>query len=368
MVRIAHPTRDRNKHGHFRTYRQILFAFANDAIAGAGCSVAGHVRGAGDAARGRTADQCDDGERADRLSWRIRQGCGADRGDARRTGVVADRRRGSYLLGIATGHGYHHRAVQGRRGACALAGQIVRCGEFSCRLVAAHTGSRPAYHQGQRHRRCSGGGADIVARTGSGRQPGIDTRGSCHRSGVEALGATQRMVRVLLDPESLNAFQLSMQDVRAALQSANVSQNAGSLVQDNREVLVQTGSYLSNASEVRQLVISVSDGKLANAKPIFLRDIAEVQDGADQPDKYVWMGTGPAAQDKQIKANGEFTAVTLAITKKPGANAVDVARQLLARVDELKGSVIPADVQFSITRNYGETANDKALKLIQKLL
>jgi len=180
---------------------------------------------------------------------------------------------------------------------------------------------------------------------------------------VTTLGATQHMVRVLLDPESMNAFQLSMQDVRAALQSANVSQNAGSLVQDNREVLVQTGSFLSNAGEVRQLVVGVSDGK-----PVFLRDIAEVQDGADQPDKYVWMGTGPAAQDKQIKVNGEFTAVTLAITKKPGANAVDVAKQLLTRVDELKGSVIPDDVHVSITRNYGETANDKAMKLIQKLL
>jgi len=180
---------------------------------------------------------------------------------------------------------------------------------------------------------------------------------------VTTLGATQHMVRVLLDPESMNAFQLSMQDVRAALQSANVSQNAGSLVQDNREVLVQTGSFLSNAGEVRQLVVGVSDGK-----PVFLRDIAEVQDGADQPDKYVWMGTGPAAQDKQIKVKGEFTAVTLAITKKPGANAVDVAKQLMNRVDELKGKVIPDDVHVSITRNYGETANDKAMKLIQKLL
>jgi multidrug efflux pump subunit AcrB len=180
---------------------------------------------------------------------------------------------------------------------------------------------------------------------------------------VTTLGATQHMVRVLLDPESMNAFQLSMQDVRAALQSANVSQNAGSLVQDNREVLVQTGSFLSSAGEVRQLVVGVSDGK-----PVFLRDIAEVQDGADQPDKYVWMGTGPAAQDKQIKVKGEFTAVTLAITKKPGANAVDVAKQLMDRVDELKGSVIPDDVHVSITRNYGETANDKAMKLIQKLL
>src|SRR5574340_422695 len=184
---------------------------------------------------------------------------------------------------------------------------------------------------------------------------------------VTTLGATQRVVRVLLNPESLNAFQLSVQDVRAALRAANVSQNAGNLVQDNREVLVQTGSFLSNADEVRQLVVGVSDARSANPKPIFLRDIAEVQDGADQPGSYVWLGTGPAAGDRQIKASGEFTAVTIAITKKPGANAVEIAGQLLARVDQLKGSVIPSDVQVSTTRNYGATANDKAMKLIQKL-
>ena len=180
---------------------------------------------------------------------------------------------------------------------------------------------------------------------------------------VSTLGATQRMVRVLLSPENLNAYQLTMQDVRAALQSANVSQNAGNLVQGNREVLVQTGSFLSNANEVKQLVVGVTNGK-----PVFLRDVAEVQDGADQPGSYVWLGTGMAAADKQIAAQGEFPAVTLAITKKPGANAVEIADKLLARVNELKGSVIPDDVQVSITRNYGQTANDKAVKLIQKLL
>src|SRR3989338_2054349 len=95
---------------------------------------------------------------------------------------------------------------------------------------------------------------------------------------VNTLGATQRMVRVLLRPESLNAHQLTMQDIRTALQSANVSQNSGTLVQNNREVLVQTGNFLRDANEVRQLVVGV-----ANGKPVFLRDIADVQDGADQP-------------------------------------------------------------------------------------
>ncbi|MDD4946265.1 MAG: efflux RND transporter permease subunit [Gallionella sp.] len=180
---------------------------------------------------------------------------------------------------------------------------------------------------------------------------------------VSTLGGTQRVVKVLLNPEALNAYQLTVQDVRTALQMSNVARDAGNLVQDNREVLVQTGSFLSDANEVQQLVVGI-----ANGKPVFLRDIADVQDGADQPGSYVWIGSGPAAADKGIKAQGEYTAVTLAVTKKPGANAVEIADHLLERVNELKGSVIPDDVQVTVTRNYGETANDKAMKLIKKLI
>jgi multidrug efflux pump subunit AcrB len=180
---------------------------------------------------------------------------------------------------------------------------------------------------------------------------------------VATVGATPRVVRVLLNPEKLNAHQLSMQDIRAALLAANVSQTAGSLVQNNREVLVQTGRFLSDAREAGDLVVGVHEGRA-----VFLRDVAEVLDGADQPSSYVWLGTGPAASGKGIQAQGEFTAVTVAVTKKPGENAVDVAEKLLQRMEELKGSVIPSDVQVTTTRNYGETANDKAMKLIQKLI
>ena len=180
---------------------------------------------------------------------------------------------------------------------------------------------------------------------------------------VTTIGATQRMVRVLLNPEALNAYQLSIQEVRAALQAANVSKSAGYLTQRNREILVQTGNFLSTSGEVKQLVVGVSGGK-----PVYLQDVAEVIDGADLPSKYVWMGTGAAAAEKGISGKGEFTAVTLAVSKKPGENAVDVASKLLQRVEELKGAVIPSDVQVTTTRNYGETANDKAQKLIQKLI
>lgn len=179
---------------------------------------------------------------------------------------------------------------------------------------------------------------------------------------VITLGGTPRVVRVLLDPEALNAHQLSVQEVRTALQASNISRSGGNLVQNNREVLVQTGNFLSDAKEVSQLVVGVTDNK-----PVFLRDVAEIQDGADQPSSYVWLGTGRAAGDKNIKVKGEFGAVTLAVTKKPGENAVDVANKLLQRVEELKGSVIPDDVQVTTTRNYGVTANDKAIKLIEKL-
>ena len=180
---------------------------------------------------------------------------------------------------------------------------------------------------------------------------------------VTAIGVTPHVVRLLLRPEALNAHQLTVQEVRAALQAANVSQTAGTLVEANREVQVQTGNFLSSAEEVGQLVIGVSDGK-----PVYLRDIADIDDGADLPSSYVWLGSGAAAADKGIAARGEFTAITVAVTKKPGENAVEIADNLLARVAQLKGSVIPSDVQVTTSRNYGETANDKAMKLIKKLI
>jgi len=180
---------------------------------------------------------------------------------------------------------------------------------------------------------------------------------------VKTLGATPRVVRVQINPDALSAHQLSLQEVRAALQSANLSRSAGHLIQNNLEVLVQTGNFLSSARGVGQLVVGV-----VGRKPVFLHDVADVQDGADQPSSYVWMGTGAAASDKGITVSGEFSAVTVTVTKKPGENAVDVAEKLLQRVTELKGSVIPSDVQVTTTRNYGKTANDKAMKLIKKLI
>jgi len=180
---------------------------------------------------------------------------------------------------------------------------------------------------------------------------------------VYTIGGPRHVVRVLMDPERMAAFGISAQDLAAALQVANASQPAGTLTRDNREVLVQTGTYLASAADVKQLVVGVDQGR-----PIFVSDIARVEDGPDLPVRYVWFGTRPEAAGKGVAQQGEYPAVTIAVSKKPGENAVDVAARVTRRMELLKGTVIPDGVNVTVTRNYGETANDKAMKLIQKLI
>jgi multidrug efflux pump subunit AcrB len=170
---------------------------------------------------------------------------------------------------------------------------------------------------------------------------------------VQTLGGPGRALRVLMDADRMNAHGVSPLDLANALQLANVSLPAGSIVRENREVVVETNNYLESAADVASLVVGTHDGR-----PVYLSDVAEVVDGPPQPARYVWTGT----------AKGEHPAVTLQVTKKPGENAVDVAERVLARAAELRGTVIPAAVEVSVTRNYGATANDKAQQLIKKLI
>ncbi len=169
---------------------------------------------------------------------------------------------------------------------------------------------------------------------------------------VSTLGGPDHVIRVQMDAERMNAFGVTPQDLAGALKVSNALQPSGSLVAGNREVLVQTGTYLESAADVKQLVVAVREGK-----PVFMSDVAKVEDGADQPTRYAWFGT---------KA-GEHPAVTLQLSKQPGVNAADVANATIKRIDDLKGAVIPEGVEVTVTRNYGETATEKAQKLIGKL-
>ncbi|HQW19336.1 MAG TPA: efflux RND transporter permease subunit [Rhodocyclaceae bacterium] len=180
---------------------------------------------------------------------------------------------------------------------------------------------------------------------------------------VATIGGPGHVLRVIMNNERMNAHGITAEDLRNALQLANSSQPAGSLVGNNREVQVQTGTWLESANDVKRLVVGVQDGK-----PVFMEDVASIVDGPDQPSNYAWFGSGPASATRGIAAQGETPAVTLSITKKPGVNAADVANAVIARANSLKGTLIPQGVEFTITRNYGETATDKAQKLIGKLI
>ncbi len=179
---------------------------------------------------------------------------------------------------------------------------------------------------------------------------------------IYTVGGPDRVVHVLLDPQRMAGYGIAIDDLSRALRAANVSQEAGALVRDNREITVRAGTFLSSGEDVKDLIVGVHDGG-----PVYLRDVAEVRTGPDQPHQYVWFGAGPAAAEKGLPMQGRFPAVTIAVAKKPGTNAVAIADQVVNRFEALKGTFVPEGVEATITRNYGATADDKARTLIGKL-
>ena len=177
---------------------------------------------------------------------------------------------------------------------------------------------------------------------------------------VVTVGGPGRAVLVEIDPSRLASHGVTVPDLRAALQAANLGLPVGELLAGNRAVAVESGPFLKDAQDVGELVVSVRNGK-----PVFLQDVATVRDGPLPAARYVWHGVKP---EEGGKGGGEFPAVTISVTKKAGENAIDVADAVMRRVDALRNTVIPHDVEVVETRNYGATANDKAIKLIQKLL
>ncbi|OOZ40137.1 multidrug transporter AcrB [Solemya pervernicosa gill symbiont] len=180
---------------------------------------------------------------------------------------------------------------------------------------------------------------------------------------IYTVGGPDRVVHLQLDVQKLAGYGVVVEDLQQALVSGNRSQAAGVMVSSNEEIVVQAGTFLSSAEEIGALVVAMHDGA-----PIYLNDVAEISFGSDQPERYVWFGTGPAADEKGIEARGEFPAVTVAIAKQPGSNAVDIADQVIERFEQLKGVFVPEGVNATVTRNYGATADDKAQTLIGKLI
>jgi multidrug efflux pump subunit AcrB len=181
---------------------------------------------------------------------------------------------------------------------------------------------------------------------------------------VKTIGAPGRVVQVLLDPSRLRERGIDVLRLKQTLAAANLGMPAGTVLQADagQAVSVETGEFLRSADDVGDLVVGSSGGK-----PVYLREVAQVQAGSAQPARYVWFTPGAAASTPDAPAGAALPAVTLQVTKKPGVNAVDVAQAVRSRLAEMHGSVIPEGVEASVTRDYGQTAAEKANKLIQKL-
>ena len=190
---------------------------------------------------------------------------------------------------------------------------------------------------------------------------------------VQTLGGPARAVQVWLDPVRLRERGVDLLSLKSQLAGANVSMPSGSVIQGapgaGQMLKVETGEFLRNEEDVGDLVVGVSQGA-----PVFLREVARIETGAQLPQRYVWFTPGSAAgtDNEALVASGAsvggvYPALTVTVTKKPGTNAVEVASAVSRRIAELQNTVIPGNVKTTITRNYGETAAEKANKLIQKL-
>jgi multidrug efflux pump subunit AcrB len=177
---------------------------------------------------------------------------------------------------------------------------------------------------------------------------------------VYTIGGIPDRVDVVFDPERLAGYGLTLADIRNALQAANSAAGESRIVRDGISIPLQPGSLLETTEQVRRLVVG-----LHGDTAVRLGDVAEVNRGETVPDRSVMLGFGPGGEGEQGRVH---PAVTLAVAKKPGENAIDIADAVQARLDSLHGRVIPDNTEVLVTRNYGETASAKARSLIRDLV
>lgn len=178
-------------------------------------------------------------------------------------------------------------------------------------------------------------------------------------------GGQKRAVHVYLDTERLAAYGLSPMEIAGALKISNAQAESGSFSQADSAIVVEAGPFIENVDEVRNLMVGVHQGR-----PVYLRDVANIEDGSDELNTYTRLGAGPAAAqiDNGMAPGQVDSAVTVAVAKKKGSNAVAVAKDVERMLAELRGSLIPDGMRATITRDYGHTANEKVNDLVLNLV
>ncbi|MFH0340567.1 MAG: efflux RND transporter permease subunit [Chromatiales bacterium] len=192
------------------------------------------------------------------------------------------------------------------------------------------------------------------------------------------VGGERRRISVYPDPVRLAAHEVTLDELLGALKAANVNLQAGRFERAGREVQLEVGPHLQSAEEVGAVLVTRPTAAASPSEtsgPVYVRDVAAVRDGLEEAESYTRIGFGPAvarmrtvrAEAVAAKAGEEREAVTLAITKRKGSNAVKVAEEVLHTVEDLRGKVIPQDIMLTVTRDYGETANHKVNELVKHL-
>jgi multidrug efflux pump subunit AcrB len=169
-------------------------------------------------------------------------------------------------------------------------------------------------------------------------------------SEVTLAGGRRRQVTVDIDPARLSSYGIDPLGVQRAIQSANMRQRAGEIVSGGRSEIVEAGAWIDSVARLQSVVVDARGGR-----SVWLRDVASVRDEDGEPTSYVTH----LARDGRT-----YPAVTIAIAKRKGVNAIDLTRRITAKLDTVRGVLVPADLQITVTRNYGDTAAHKSNELL----
>jgi len=182
---------------------------------------------------------------------------------------------------------------------------------------------------------------------------------------LNIIGGQPRAIRVEFNPSKLAGFNISLFELFQSLDAANKRFSGGRFNRNDRELLIETGDFFRSVSDVERLVVAVRGNR-----PVYLSEVAEVIDGTNEPDNYVFIDFGPAAQKKvrDIPANAlsgsPAPAVTISVAKRKGTNAIGITHAIDKKLESLRGNLLPEDVHVQVTRNYGETSAEKSNELL----
>ncbi len=181
-------------------------------------------------------------------------------------------------------------------------------------------------------------------------------------SATHKIGGRNRQLRVVLDKEKMAESGLDFLSVAQMIKANNQQLSGGTFDKNDTEFMVTTGKFLESVEDVENLVVGVQQNR-----PIYLKQIASIEDGPELPKNYVSLGFGQASEKAQ-KFNSEYPAVTISVAKRKGADAMMISNIIIDKVEHLKKNLIPDDVNVEVTRNYGETASQKVSELLMHLI